>query len=307
MKLAICTYDSIADVSGVNSWVRRLLPVLAAKGHEVSVLLTLHGDTGPTLGFLRRQGFDVRVVQAGTDFEERIRWTAEQVEQLAPDVFVPNFIVSALFAARCVKQANIPTVAVLHSDDPYYHAIGRQFVDKDRFAVSALVPVSTYLEDSLSEQIRGRIRVQRIPYGIVGSRSFAKEASDVFRVTYFGRLSEWQKRIGDVTRALCRIAKEIPGTEAHIFGEGSDAGLVDSLITASTSDRVARKGRIEPDDVYAVLPEYHAMVLLSDFEGLPVSAGGHVLRIGSHCQRDAQRNLGFDSRRREWVYREGSR
>ena len=45
-----------------------------------------------------------------------------------------------------------------------------------------------------------------------------------------GRLAEEAKRISEVTRALCRAVREVPGTEAKIYGDGPERLVVEQIL-----------------------------------------------------------------------------
>ena len=61
--------------------------------------------------------------------------------------------------------------------------------------------------------------------------------------------------------------------EAWIVGEGSARANVERIIETSEVDtqRIRLLGRVDISSVYSVLRDCHALVLLSDYEGLPVS------------------------------------
>jgi glycogen synthase len=89
---------------------------------------------------------------------------------------------------------------------------------------------------------------------------------------YVGRLVEEQKRITEVTRALCRVVREVSETEAVIYGEGPEAPKVKEIISTEGRGLPVRfAGRIDNDLMQDHLAQGHALVLLSDYEGLPVA------------------------------------
>jgi glycosyltransferase involved in cell wall biosynthesis len=86
-------------------------------------------------------------------------------------------------------------------------------------------------------------------------------------------LEETQKCISEVTRALCSVVNQNPGVEAWIVGEGSARANVERIIETSEVDtqRIRLLGRVDVSHIYSVLRDCHALVLLSDYEGLPIS------------------------------------
>src|SRR5207244_1456771 len=76
-------------------------------------------------------------------------------------------------------------------------------------------------------------------------------------------------RISEVTHALCRAVREVPGTEALIYGDGPDRRVVEQILREEGDGlRVHLGRRVENDDVSKYLLKCHAGVLLSDWEGL---------------------------------------
>ncbi len=73
--------------------------------------------------------------------------------------------------------------------------------------------------------------------------------------------------------ALCSVVTQNPGTEAWIVGEGAARPDIERIIQSSgvSPQRVKLIGRVEVSKIYSVLRDCHAFVLLSDYEGLPVS------------------------------------
>ena len=124
LKVTFCAYDKPDNVGGPVSWLQRLAPALRDRGFDVRCLFILHwGDTGPTLSSLRSAGIQCDAVSGLDRTEERARWILERLGENPPDIFVPNLVVAAYFAARCAREAEIPTIGVLHSDDAFYRGI----------------------------------------------------------------------------------------------------------------------------------------------------------------------------------------
>jgi glycosyltransferase involved in cell wall biosynthesis len=90
------------------------------------------------------------------------------------------------------------------------------------------------------------------------------------RLLYAGRLEEEQKRISDVTRALCRAA-QLPNVTATIAGDGQARASVESIISREGHGRVQYVGLVENARIQALMAEHHVFVLLSDYEGLPIA------------------------------------
>src|ERR1041384_7433718 len=130
-----------------------------------------------------------------------------------------------------MPTVGIPTVGILHSDDQHHHALQDEFVfGAPDFRLSHLVCVSKSLEDQVLKRRAAATQVSRIGYGVPIPQQRVKRRSSVLRLPYVGRLTEEQKRISPVCRALCRVVSEIPGTEAAVYGDGPDRTSVEAIL-----------------------------------------------------------------------------
>ena len=274
LRVTFCIYDKPGSVGGPVSWIQRLLPVLRDSGMDVRCLFLLHfGETGEALDALRREGFDCRSVVAHDRTEDRARWILEQLRENPPDVFVPNLVVAGYYAARWAKEAGIPTVGVLHSDDEYYRALQSEFVfGAPDYRLSSLVCVSKELERQVAAREPATTVVKRIPYGVPVPPERDTKAEGALRIVFAGRLAEEQKRISEVTRALCRAVRDIPGTEAVLYGDGAQRETVERILaTEGAGIPVSLAGFVASGDIQQRFLQADVVVLLSDYEGLPIA------------------------------------
>ncbi|MDZ7693138.1 MAG: glycosyltransferase [Balneolaceae bacterium] len=78
--------------------------------------------------------------------------------------------------------------------------------------------------------------------------------------------------MSEVTHALCKAASEIPDVEAVLYGSGPDENKIHDIIkTYDKNTPVKVGGLIEFKKMQKKLLENNVFVLLSDYEGLPVS------------------------------------
>ena len=274
MKVAFATYDAPLDVGGVSTWMQRILPLLQMACIEVDVhVMALDGKPGVNCAYFKKHGIAVRWIPWQVHLPSAVRSFLNFLEESQPDVYVPNCIVPAYFAAGYARRSGIPTVGVLHSDDSYHWGLVDEFIKgRPEFRVSAVVPVSSFLESEVSSTaaLLG-VTVCRIGYGVPIPAKLAEPPTSVFRLVYIGRLVEEQKRVSDVATALCALAQRIPNLEAWIVGEGCARNAVENIIREKGNGRVRLLGWMDNANIYDVLGQCHGLVLLSDYEGLPVS------------------------------------
>lgn len=273
MRVVFCAYDRENYVGGPNAWLRRLLPDLRRRGIDAQCyMMTLSPpDLCPSLQALQEAGVPCHHTRYHDFVEERIHWLLACARRNQPDVFVPNLVPAAYHAGRWLRQAGIPTVGVLHSDDRFYQDISRVFAfgrDVDR--VDAMVCVSKLLEGTL--QGSGVDDVVHIGPSIGMPDALVDRQSGTFRLMYAGRLVEKQKRISRVAKMFCLAAQTFPDVECVIYGHGPDHEQAKQVVSSMNADgRVKLAGRVDSDKMVLEMARNHVAVLLSEYEGLPLS------------------------------------
>jgi glycosyltransferase involved in cell wall biosynthesis len=276
MNVTFCAYDRANYVGGPNVWLRRLLPDLRRRGVQSRVLFITVDDPEhcPNLQALIDDGFDVQVRTGLRYTEDRVLWILNQLAENPPHVFVPNLMVPAFYASRWVRKAGIPTVGILHSDDDFHVGVQKEFVFGSMdYRLSAIVCVSRYLETLVRAQNPQGVLVARLPYGVPVPHGITKYPEEnPFRIVYAGRLSEKQKQISQVTRSLCRVVKNVKKTEAVIYGDGGARDAVEQILTREGAGLPIRyAGAVDNAELQSQLLNAHALVLLSDYEGLSIA------------------------------------
>jgi glycosyltransferase involved in cell wall biosynthesis len=266
-------HDGQNQIGGVHTWLGSLMPRLRDRGLNVSVALFLRPGEGLLTPQLRESNIRTFTHSHFGPFSDRIRWLSRVIEQTGTRVVVPNYILAGFAAAARFRKLGVRTVAVMHSDDPLYRAL-IQCRQKSDPAVhfDHAVPVSCFLEKLVQDSLGREFPNTRIPCGIELGKGEVSKPSGQFRLVYVGRIAQEQKRICDVVAAFCRVIREIPGVTADIIGSGPDLRAAEDVLIANGSPKEVRLlGELRPKDVQKRLPQYHAIVLLSDYEGLPVA------------------------------------
>ena len=274
MKVCFATYDAPQDVGGVSTWLQRVLPRLQMAGVQVEVhVMAFGGKPGTNCAFLEKNDINVRWIPWQWHLPYAVRSFLTLLEMSQPDLYVPNCLVPAYFAAGYARRAGIPTVGILHSDDPFYWELVDEFIKgRSEFRLSAVVPVSSFLESEVSPMAATLgVTVCRINYGVPIPAKLVEAPTAVFRLVYIGRLVEEQKRAIDVVASLCAATQRIPRLEAWIVGDGPKRNAVEEIIRTKGNGRVRLLGWVDNANIYDVLAQCHGLVLLSDYEGLPIS------------------------------------
>jgi colanic acid/amylovoran biosynthesis glycosyltransferase len=202
----------------------------------------------------------------------QVQWLLQELAESPPSVFVINLSGVGYLATRWIARAGIPTIGIMHSDDAFYDRILADFVVAPAGnCLSDLVCVSEFLYRAAAMAHTGTA-VHLIPYGVPIPLQTADVSTAPLRLIYVGRLVEEQKQILSVTRALCRVVREVPETEAVIYGNGPDRERVRRCLEQeNVGERVRLGGQVDNADIQGVMLDASVLVLLSDYEGLPIA------------------------------------
>jgi colanic acid/amylovoran biosynthesis glycosyltransferase len=277
MKITFCAIDWPGLVGGPNVGLIRLLPELQKRGIFSQVLIFT--EYGPpkkcsTIPILEKMNIKYEAIYMPVYMENRVRWLLNKIKQNQTDIVVLNYLIPAFYAGHWVREAGIPTIGVLRSDEKTNWALFNEFILGNKyFRPSALVCVSKFLEHEVIKRHPDNVIIRQIPSGVTIPSKITKfTPGEKLRIVYTGRLVEKQKRISDLSHSLCNVLREIPNTEAFIYGEGPSEQSVKQILYDEGKDlQIILAGRVDSNKVQDKLLKCHIFVLLSDYEGLPVS------------------------------------
>jgi glycosyltransferase involved in cell wall biosynthesis len=276
LRVTFFVYD-YADVSGGhNTWLTRFLPTLRQRDIDVRVLCCETTPGLPTARSLQNAGFPCAVMPEHKlkYTKRRVRWILARLLEHPPDIFVINAVYPpAYYAARWLREAGIPTIGICHGMMSFYEGLLDQFVEaRSPYQVSAMVCVSTWLLRDVMQRHPQCIFLHSIPCGVRIPATVAKAPNGRLRLAYVGRLTEEYKQISAVVRGFCRVVREVEGTEAVIYGDGPARSAVEHILRVEGAGLpVQLAGFVENKDIMSRLLDCHAVVLLSDREGLGIS------------------------------------
>lgn len=274
MKILFCAYDRPGHIAtGPNAWIQRLIPDLINKyGIDITTLFLHHGkkEECPTIAFFMNEELPISTINV-----EKIRYNEEQVKrilrliiELKIQVLVANLVIPAFYAAKYLKESNIPVVTVLHSNDNFYKQVVNKFVNHDN-SNQTTVSVSKYINSFVDKQKKGDHLV--IPCGTPMTNLKATPPSKGLKIIYAGRIEIEAKQIFLLTKAFISASNTLPGLEFNIYGSGSQEKNTKSLIDASGVPSVHFKGAVAPSEIQEVMSHHHIFTLMSDYEGMPIA------------------------------------
>ena len=272
LKVDLCVYDSPTAVGGPYVWVQRMPLEWRKRGIDVRIKLFHWSDleAGVLFQFLRRSGFQLEACLF-TESKSNVRWLLESVSRNPPDLFIADNVIPGLLSGRYLRNAGIPTIGILRSDEPFYYGIIDRFVaGKKQDRLSAVVGVSQLLSDLVTEKGRGEVISRTIPSGTPIPDRRAAAPEQILKLVYVGRLDVEQKRIIDTVKALIRVVTEVPNVTVTLFGDGSDRSEVERLIRPHSAN-ILLAGNVRSAELTERLLESHVIVLLSEYEGTPTA------------------------------------
>lgn len=177
-----------------------------------------------------------------------------------------------VWQAAVDMKASYPLVGVLHADEDAYYTLAKRFhKDVDIFVcVSARVHRTVQLK---VPEIAAE-RIFTVPCGINFPKTdLVHREEGKLRLMYAGRITEYQKRAGDLLKVAELLHKQ--GVDFHwdIIGDGGEykIALEQKIIQAGLKDKVIFRGWLSQAEVQQYMGKADVLVLVSDFEGMPVA------------------------------------
>ena len=292
MRVTFCAYDRPGYVGGPNAGLIRLLPELKARSVKVLCLFLTFAPHGqcPTIRALEAAGIPCRSALYHPTTELRVRWLLLQIRENPPDIFVPNLMPAAYFAARWCRKAGITTIGIIRNVDVFHEGFLEEFAfGLEAFRQTAFVGVSAQAVEMIRKLPVPLAAAEQIPSPVFLPGETISYADGTFRVLSSGRMVERQKQVCRTVRAFCRAAELVPDTGFTLIGDGPDAEKVQAELDRCRQGLPVRiAGRINPLDMPDELKRHHCIALLSDYEGMPLAlmeamAHGLVPISLKHC------------------------
>jgi glycosyltransferase involved in cell wall biosynthesis len=216
-----------------------------------------------------RTGADVRTARLRhLIYEDRLAWGYEQMAQIGPSAIFAC-LGSESYEMLRLAPPHVARIGIIQSDDPGPYELARLYHPW----IDAMVGVSTQISHRLRElpEFAGK-PVVAIPYGIeFGERPEIRSSNPLapLRVIYLGRIVEIQKRISRLAELIRILDSEGAPIHFSIVGSGPEESSFRSSVAACRN--IEFLGTVPNSEVSNVLARHDVSILLSDFEGLPLS------------------------------------
>lgn len=270
--IAFSHYSAPNDISGVTTWLRDLLLHLHSQGVPLVVLLHHFGkdvSNSSLLPALIDAGIHVEIVPQAPTMEEDVRGVLDFLDRHRPVLYLPQCLNSMYYAAAIAGKQGLPWVLTMHSDDPDYWAIAEALPPERNGG--RMVCVSKHIAAmAIAKKLAQHPMI--IPYGVRTTEERTAYSADPFTIVYCGRMVEEQKRASLVVRTLIAACQQGQHVRAVLMGEGKARPACQQLVQeAGLADRIVFTGALDAAAVRAQLLKSQAILLMSDYEGLPVA------------------------------------
>ncbi|TWU21217.1 alpha-1,4-N-acetyl-D-galactosaminyltransferase [Novipirellula galeiformis] len=269
--ICFANFCGAGAISGVNTWFEKIVLKLHGSGTEVSVLL--HGldanaQNSPVHQSLLAAGVPVEYKRKPKFSEDGVKDTLQFLNRYGATVFAPQCLPAFYYAADIARRQGLPWIYTIHSDDPFYWAIA-ELVDLTHPLVRT-VGVSRHVFEIAQKKFSDG--VDYIPYGVDMGDKTASYRAEPFRVCFSGRVLEEQKRISLVIRTMAIACQQSSEIECVVLGDGADRKKWEAKCSElGLIDRVRFLGRLDSTKLRDVLVDTQAILLMSDYEGLPLA------------------------------------
>ncbi len=270
---------------GVTRWMADAAIALSADGHEV-YFITIEPakeffsakGRETMLQLLEKEKNAIHIIKAkaGYEFEfgtkeYRAYVYKKLLVKLPPGTPVIVSDDATIWEAVAFIQA-YPLVGVLHADEEHYYNLAEKYYQQ----VAVLICVSGRINKITKERIPefDPARIYTIPCGInLPEIDVNIHSGDLLQLVYAGRISDYQKRTGDLVK-ICSLLV-IKNTKFHlnIIGDGGKdrTALERKFIETGLQEYVTFLGWHSQKEVGRYLSRSDILILTSDFEGTPVA------------------------------------
>lgn len=270
---------------GVTRWMADAAVTYAAQGLEVYFVTPqpvkeFHSAKGreTLIQLLGKKANNVKVISSKVGYEFEFgtpeyrcyvyKKLIAQLPQGTPIILSDDKVVWES-AAQLYK--NYPIVGVLHADEEHYYKLAEEFFEK----VSVLVCVSRRIDYKTGQAVPGfdPARLFTIPCGIcIPPYTRAVNADETVHLVYVGRVSNYQKRAGDLVKICMKPAMTNLRFRLTVIGEGDAvAQMKNNFKTAGLEKNVVFCGWLSQAEVAGHLAQSDILLLTSDFEGTPIA------------------------------------
>ncbi len=280
MKILFCAYDEPGHVAtGPNVWLQRLIPELIHKFNlQVETLFFHPGklDLCPTIRFFNEKKLPVHLINRRITHytEDQVKAILHIVKKQSITVVVSNLVVAGFYAAKYLRRYQIPSIAVIHSNDSFYNGVIQKFISSYKYgSLSHAVCVSDYLYKLAQQNNANKTILKVIPCGTPFIPQVKKRPqSKKLKIIYAGRIEIEQKQILLLAKSFVKSSLNNKNLSFSIYGSGSQVQELEQFLSPyKNTANVKFYGSVPQSEIQKVMLEHDVFTLMSDYEGMPVA------------------------------------
>lgn len=185
------------------------------------------------------------------------------------ELFIPNYVDAGYRHAALsrVRKANSRCIGYCHTDEDHYYSLLKRYEP----IIQTFVVVSRRCKDQLTSMLPHRESdVHIVPYGVsIGGQPRQVPVGGSLRLIYSGRIVKKQKRILDFLILVDLLEKRRVNYRLDFVGTGSDEIELRDALKSYSNVRFLEA--VPYDDMHKIYPNYDALVLTSESEGLSIA------------------------------------
>ena len=254
-------------LGGSTTFLLNLGRVFRERGLELPVIC-LAGQNEMAADFAQA-GIEVQMMESPRlIFEDRLQLVYRAIAAKQPRGVLACLGGDSFEPLRALPK-NVVRMGIIQSDDPKPYKLTREFAPW----LDVMVGVSEAICKKLADEgLSAKSRIEHIPYGVRFSparAAIARDVSQPLRIIYVGRIIETQKRVSRLVELVKTLSARGEKFEFTLIGSGPE--LQSSRDALKIFPNVRFLGDLPNVEISGRLRESDVFVLLSDFEGLPLS------------------------------------
>lgn len=252
-------------LGGSSTFLVNLSRAFAEKGLDLPVIV-LSNDNDHRSDFAEISSPVIEISRDSTIYEDRLYLAASHLAELRPRAILACLGAESFETLRYVPEGTL-RMGIVQSDDPLVYETIRRYSKW----IDLVVGVSQTICARLAVLAEfADTPVKWIPYGIqLHDMNRTRDRGGPLRVVYVGRIIEEQKRISRIIRLVTLCLESKLSADFTFIGTGPEFPTLERVFRGVPNVHLV--GGIANSQVPELLAKQDVMVLLSDYEGLPLS------------------------------------
>ena len=254
-------------LGGASTFLLNLSKAFARRGHLLPIVVL--SEVNEHAADFARVGNPVQCIPAAKlIYEDRLERGYRELARHAPQA-VLSCLGGESFEVLRLLPPGVARLGIIQSHEPGPYQLARLYPPHLDTMIGVSREIGQHLR--LMPEME-RVRVEYIPYGIDFNTAPPVRAFDgtqPLRVVYLGRLIEEQKRVSRLVELVHRVRQTGVPVEFTFAGSGPDETKLRASLAGA--GHVCFTGAVPNEQVAALLARHDVFVLLSDYEGLPLS------------------------------------